>query len=79
MMPPASHGSASLLVAGQEMLAEECRDVAIARHTVLELEDIVALVLKHQVAHITTERRETGDQISRLVFDDARIVATLDD
>ena len=79
MVPLASRRIVGLTVIDPEVPAKECCYVAVTRHAILELEHIMALILEHQIAHVAAKCSEACDQISRLAFDDARIVAPLDD
>ncbi len=49
------------------MTNEEVGDGIVARHPILELEDVVALVLEHQVAHVFAHALELLDEAARFL------------
>lgn len=61
------------------MLGEESDDGVVAANAIRELQDVVSLVLEHEVVDVATEPSKLLDEVVRLPLDDARVVRGLVD
>ncbi len=62
-----------------QVLLEERRDFVVTADAILELEDVVPLILKHEIVDLLANPPKMLDEVAGLLLDDTRVVFSLND